>query len=733
MNDQPRNHEQIKTESYEMMQRKLYSILGGSHSKALDAKDYLEQHPEIYRHKTLVIDLIYEEFCRKSENGDLVDEREFARQFPGFEKSILYQIAIHKIVEPDQKLTFQNLEEQDIPQVGDVFLGFKLVSELGRGAFARVFHGIDRSLERQVVVKVCFYGAEEAKTLARLAHNNIVPVHSVTCDDKTELTAICMPFLGSCTLLDLIDSNHCHRQTKRLGKNESIAEQDETEIDQIHLATREWMTPMSAESFNLKVSEKLLEVLSALEYVHTQGFCHGDIKPSNVLLSDNGKAMLLDFNLSRSNQEQITHGGTLPYMAPEQLRPLFDMRTADFSKIGPRADLFQFGATFYELLTGQLPFGDSLKGDSVSSVAKQLYERQKQSPRKICDLAPRVDNRIAGLIESCLCCELSERPSSARALISELESYSKIRSKLQRFLATNFPMVSLLTVACLVVVSVFFIQSLSYVDNQFREGLELQQIGSHSDAVVRFSNVLAKEPELKNVQFLRAISFAREEEFRLAIDDLFEVSKEKEDGRAEAFSAYCMFFANEPRDRVISWFQQSIKKGYKNEYILSNLGYVYLRSSSLTAARNYLEAATQMNPSLLAAFISLSELEVIESYQQRKKPDLSFINRAIEISDKHGETYFHASELYSRAALFSDGIEKKELTLKSDEFCKLALEKGVNEHQLRQLIQIQTSLFGPIKAEEFKDYPNAKSNTKRIPRMLNPIPQQEIRQLSFLK
>ena len=81
-----------------------------------------------------------------------------------------------------------------------------LLRELGRGAFAHVYLARQPALgNRMVVVKVAQYGSAEAETLGRLAHRNIVPVYSVVEDPATHMTAVCMPYLGSATLLDVLD------------------------------------------------------------------------------------------------------------------------------------------------------------------------------------------------------------------------------------------------------------------------------------------------------------------------------------------------------------------------------------------------------------------------------------------------------------------------------------------------------------------------------------------------
>ncbi len=94
-----------------------------------------------------------------------------------------------------------------------------------------------------------------------------------------------------------------------------------------------------------------------LGHAHERGILHRDLKPANILLADDGQPMLLDFNLSedlklRSRAPAAFIGGTLPYMAPEQLQA-FQHGTCGGDA---RSDIFSLGVILYELLTGEHPF-----------------------------------------------------------------------------------------------------------------------------------------------------------------------------------------------------------------------------------------------------------------------------------------------------------------------------------------------------------------------------------------
>ena len=124
------------------------------------------------------------------------------------------------------------------------------------------------------------------------------------------------------------------------------------------------------------------QLADALAFIHARGVCHRDLKPSNILLDTTGRPRLLDFNLSADDRYQdVRAGGTLPYMAPEQLRRL----TGDPPPPTPAADLFSLGVLGYELLAGAgTPFGNlppQLPGGEL--LGHLLRLRQDRGPRPL--------------------------------------------------------------------------------------------------------------------------------------------------------------------------------------------------------------------------------------------------------------------------------------------------------------------------------------------------------------
>ncbi|MBN2507853.1 MAG: serine/threonine protein kinase [Verrucomicrobia bacterium] len=159
------------------------------------------------------------------------------------------------------------------------------------------------------------------------------------------------------------------------------------------------------------VGNILIDMAEALEHIHDSGFMHLDFKPENVLVTRSANVRLLDFDLAQPRpplpKKLKRNPGTPAYMAPEQLlrQPL-----------DHRVDIFAYGVTAYELLTGQKPF----EGDSPQEILhKQLNRRDFITPRQ---LNPDIPPALETTLLKCLETEPDKRHPIASVLLHELRT-----------------------------------------------------------------------------------------------------------------------------------------------------------------------------------------------------------------------------------------------------------------------------------------------------------------------
>jgi serine/threonine protein kinase/tetratricopeptide (TPR) repeat protein len=317
------------------------------------------------------------------------------------------------------------------PEVGRTFLGFRLLEEIGRGAFSRVYLARQGDLaDRPVVLKVTADAVREAAALARLQHTNIVPVHSV--HRTGPLHAVCMPYLGTVTLADV------YRDLEGMPTLPSAGRELFTTLNTRRAATlaaglpddvqlsesaRHSRPPILATLAGGSYVEAVLglaaRVADGLAHAHDRGVVHRDLKPANILLADDGQPMLLDFNLAGAAKggAEVGGGGTPPYMSPEQLAG-FAGRPA---RVDGRSDLYSLGLVLFELLTRRTPFRRFARV-TAESLAAMTAERHGPPPavrpwnRAV---SPAVEAIIRHLLEP----DPDRRYPSARALKEDIERH----------------------------------------------------------------------------------------------------------------------------------------------------------------------------------------------------------------------------------------------------------------------------------------------------------------------
>jgi serine/threonine-protein kinase len=155
----------------------------------------------------------------------------------------------------------------------------------------------------------------------------------------------------------------------------------------------------------------VVEIARAVDYLHQHGIVHCDLKPSNILL-DGDHPLITDFGLSRALGDETEPGaiderrleGTIPYMAPEQVR----------GEPGKASDLYALGAVLFELVTGRTPFG------SGRPALGRILRDEAPGPRQI---APAIPVALDRIVRKCLRKDPSERYPSAAELADELERF----------------------------------------------------------------------------------------------------------------------------------------------------------------------------------------------------------------------------------------------------------------------------------------------------------------------
>lgn len=266
--------------------------------------------------------------------------------------------------------------------IGRKLANFQIKSLLAHGGMADVYLGIDTKLHRQVAIKVFEVESrsqmsqanrfiQEARVMANWRHDNIIPIYYA--GDETGLFYYVM---------ELIDGY------------------DLAAIMAVYAEKGELMPTADV----LRIGDC---VASALDYAHTQGIIHRDVKPANVLIANNGRVVLGDFGLAL-DLKAVSQGevfGSPHYISPEQAR-----RSSDAV---PQSDLYSLGVILYEMLTGATPFNDP----SPASLALQHITDAPPPPRSV---NPGLSEKVEKVLLKALEKDPKDRYQTGESLMTAL-------------------------------------------------------------------------------------------------------------------------------------------------------------------------------------------------------------------------------------------------------------------------------------------------------------------------
>ena len=550
-----------------------------------DAAEFLAEHPELEQNKSLVLNLVLEEYCLRTAAGDTLVKSTFCDRFPAYRQSIVKMLEVHEYLDQCPQFAIDS-QPNKWPQPGEHFLGYDVIDQLGSGALARVYLASEPALGRRlVVIKVSRFGAAEAETLGKLSHPNIVPVHSVKHDSLSGWTAICMPLLGTATAVDLLDAAFAEGQVRAArvigevsGKRRTIASGGRP-VEAT--PARQW-----GGTYSDAIAQLGLQLADGLASAHAAGVLHHDIKPSNVLLAWSGTPMLLDFNLSSDEQSATERiGGTLPYMAPELVASFTTGRDRSATRLDPRCDIYSLGCVLYELLAGKLP----ARPEAPEKLPQDAYQpwlaakRQPAAALRTQDAA--IDARLDAIVLKCLAPDPAERYASAGALAAALRDYLSLRLAALRYVKQHRR--GFLTAGAALALSsaaagIYLGTRKAYPERVLDRGLTLYEQGRFEEALTVLDECNLLNRDWPEARFARAQTLRQLERWSDARDD-FGALAGVQPGWSHALVGFCHF--RDKRDlESLSSYRQAYRSGMRDVRLVFNYADALRRRSQFTEA-----------------------------------------------------------------------------------------------------------------------------------------------------
>jgi len=292
---------------------------------------------------------------------------------------------------------------------------FRVLRPHARGGLGAVFVALDSELNREVALKQILDRhaddpisrqrfLREAEVTGGLEHPGIVPVYGLGhyADGRPYYA---MRFIRGDSLKEAVDRFHADEALKSDPGRRSLELR--------------------------KLLRRFLDVCNAIDYAHSRGVLHRDIKPGNIIVGRHGETLVVDWGLAKATGEaepgteertlvpssasgsaETLPGsvlGTPSYMSPEQA-------SGDLDRLGPRSDVYSLGATLYCLLTGRPP----IEGDDVGEVLRAVQRGDVTPPRQF---APSIDRALEAICLRAMATRTEDRYASGRALAEDVERW----------------------------------------------------------------------------------------------------------------------------------------------------------------------------------------------------------------------------------------------------------------------------------------------------------------------
>ena len=385
---------------------------------------YFENFPELIGEDERALSLVYEEFCLLEEHNAQPDVDEFCARYEQWRDSLVSQLGYHREF---SLAVGQARPKVAYPLVGERFATYELCSILGQGGAAQVYLATDGQLGgRKVVLKISSSIGLEPSILAHLDHRNIIPILTVAESPESGLRGICMPYRPGRTLESVLATLTGAGLPKKASPIWELLELSKLDPELTEVG---WQGYPLRGTYTEAVAWLGVAISNALVYLHEKQIYHRDIKPANILLAHREGPLLFDFNLAHTPNapeyaQAALNGGTLPYMAPEQLRAFLD--PAMWDQVGAAADIYAFGLVLRELVTGVKP--ETPNPDlSPSRAIQDMHDRRHAMVCSVKQIKPDTPPSLDAIISKCLAFKAVDRYDSAKEVGEDLKRFLKRR------------------------------------------------------------------------------------------------------------------------------------------------------------------------------------------------------------------------------------------------------------------------------------------------------------------
>ncbi|MCG8404939.1 MAG: protein kinase [Phycisphaerales bacterium] len=573
--------------------------------------------------------------------------------------------AVEKLLDQaDSFATLMDLEQQvdralkrgpvepSAPSAMPSIEGYEIVREIGRGGMGVVYEARQNKLNRVVALKVlpAMPGAinreaverfrHEATAAGKLHHTNIVPIYDF--GQSGHLYYYAMELVKGQPLSEMIrrfaEVNAVTASAADLAEllylNDEaeakiLAESEKSASNESGSSFSRSGTGSHGRAYFHQIAQWMADVADALHYAHSQNIIHRDIKPGNLLLSQDGRLMVLDFGLAKSASEvSVTKTGsllgTLRYMSPEQAM-------AKRMKVDHRTDIYSLGATMYELLTFQPAF----RGSDDKEILGQIITGEPTTPRKVVHHLPR---ELETICLKTLEKDANLRYATAKELAEDLRRYAQdlpivarpvgLFGRALKFIRRRKALsVAMLTTAFFVVAVVFALQFAQEAKEEQREREQAEQLAQESGQQAREERLNALMNELRLYWQKRDWN-----QVEKVLRETLEIEPNNYRTLGNLAIAKKEHYADTKNDRFLeqamAFADRALKLNPKGYEIWNLKGTIFREQGLLDDAVSSHEKAIKLNNSFYANWISLANAYALAGRIEKAEQSLL---RAVEL------------------------------------------------------------------------------------------------------
>jgi len=558
--------------------------------------------------------------------------KEYCDKYPSLEKA--FEQKYNLITLLDDNFDIENM-------VGEKIADYVIYEEIGRGGMGVVYLAWQVPLERFVALKLLPFGLSfdsginkrfqnEAKIVARFNHPNIVPIYSYGEEKGAYYISMALvPGLSLNKIIACLKGAVPSQINASIVRDIILSHDDFIRFKSDNVKNRlqkSIMIKRDPSFWNMSyykfIISIFLDILDALTYAHKNNIFHGDIKPSNIMLTADGIPMIVDFGLARDIKALVTtHSseflGTIVYAAPEQI---------ECNIINYKTDIWSLGVMLYELLSLKHPFYEE-------KLAKSIDNIMHEDPPLIRKLNRKFSKEADAIIQKCLEKNAEKRYRDTELFKSDLENFLDSRPisvKPITIVGTSLKWIKRNFLISILILSLFiagivgsFLYFGNTVEKLINEGSNLYDNSHYKDSISKYEQAL---------HYLQMVPHSLQKQ-KIIFGSIGDA-----------------YYADGKHNKAEEFYKKAIEIDENYFSALNGLGHVYLEERHYNEAIEYFKKAIKVSPNDRDSFYYLGV-----AYEKTKKFDeaISNYHSDIKISPQDRDAMSDIKSVLAELKIFS--------------------------------------------------------------------------------